>query len=78
MKLPVNFLVATAVILLTTISTGYAQINNAKKETVQVYGNCGMCETTIEKSALKKMLLRQTGIEIQKWPSLPMTAQRQV
>jgi copper chaperone CopZ len=31
-----------------------AQIGHAKKETVHVYGNCGMCETTIEKSAFKK------------------------
>lgn len=32
---------------------GYAQIKNARKETVHIYGNCGMCESTIEKSALK-------------------------
>lgn len=28
------------------------QINNAATDTVHVYGNCGMCEKTIEKSAL--------------------------
>lgn len=27
-----------------------AQIKNAKTETVKIYGNCGMCETTIEKA----------------------------
>ncbi len=32
----------------------FAQIKNARKETVQVNGNCGMCASTIEKSALKK------------------------
>lgn len=33
-----------------------AQIKNAKTETVKIYGNCGMCETTIEKAAGKKKL----------------------
>jgi len=33
---------------------GFAQVKNARKETVHIYGNCGMCESTIEKSALKK------------------------
>lgn len=33
-----------------------AQIKNAKTETVKVYGNCGMCETTIEKvGTIKKI-----------------------
>lgn len=27
-----------------------AQIKNGKTETVKIYGNCGMCETTIEKA----------------------------
>ena len=40
----------------TTISL--AQINNAKTETVKVYGNCGMCETTIEKAGNKKKLYK--------------------
>jgi copper chaperone CopZ len=31
-----------------------AQIPNAKTESVMVYGNCGMCEKTIEKAAFKK------------------------
>jgi copper chaperone CopZ len=31
-----------------------AQIDNAKTETVKVYGNCGMCEAAIEKAAKKK------------------------
>ena len=25
-----------------------AQVKNAKTETVKIYGNCGMCEKTIE------------------------------
>ncbi len=33
-----------------------AQIKNAKTETVKVYGNCGMCKTTIEKTgSIKKI-----------------------
>ena len=31
-----------------------AQIPNAKTEAIHIYGNCGMCEKTIEKAALKK------------------------
>jgi copper chaperone CopZ len=42
------------VFLFTMMMVGSAQINNARKDTVHVYGNCGMCESTIEKSALKK------------------------
>ena len=42
-----NLMMATFVLLSTTI---YAQIKNAKTETVKVYGNCGMCESKIEKA----------------------------
>ena len=31
-----------------------AQIKNAKTETVKIYGNCGMCEKTIEKAGTVK------------------------
>lgn len=41
-----------AVALLSTTAC-QAQIKNAKTATVKVYGNCGMCETTIEKAADK-------------------------
>jgi len=46
-----------AVTLLTAIASK-AQINNAKTEIVKVYGNCGMCETTIEKAGDKKKLYK--------------------
>lgn len=36
-------------VLLSAISS-FAQIKNAKTETVKVYGNCEMCKTTIEKA----------------------------
>jgi hypothetical protein len=39
------------VVMLLTGSTLRAQIANAKTSTVKVYGNCGMCEKTIEKAA---------------------------
>lgn len=31
-----------------------AQVKNAKTETAKVYGNCGMCKSTIEKAINKK------------------------
>jgi len=48
-----KIMVATFVLLSITIN---AQIKNAKTETVKIYGNCGMCEATIEKAgSLKKV-----------------------
>lgn len=45
-----------AIILLLSMTIANAQIKNAKTETVKIYGNCGMCETTIEKAGnLKKV-----------------------
>jgi copper chaperone CopZ len=38
-----------AITLLLSVVVSNAQIKNAKTETVKVFGNCGMCETTIEK-----------------------------
>ena len=40
-------------VLLSSIN-GFAQIKNAKTETVKIYGNCGMCKTTIEKAGNEK------------------------
>ena len=46
-------MVAAVMLLSTSIN---AQIKNAKTETVKVYGNCGMCETKIEKAgSIKKI-----------------------
>jgi copper chaperone CopZ len=45
-----------AITLLLSITIANAQIKNAKTETVKIYGNCGMCETTIENAGnLKKV-----------------------
>ena len=47
-------ILAVVVLFSTTIS--HAQIKNAKTETVKVYGDCGMCKTTIEKAASEKKI----------------------
>lgn len=45
-----------AITVLLSITIANAQIKNAKTETVKIYGNCGMCKTTIEKAGnLKKV-----------------------
>jgi copper chaperone CopZ len=45
-----------AITLLLSITVANAQTKNAKTETVKIYGNCGMCETKIEKAGnLKKV-----------------------
>ena len=49
-----KFLLSIAAIMLLTTTTLFAQIKNAKTETVKVYGNCGMCKTKIEKAANQK------------------------
>ena len=36
-------------VLLSAVNS-FAQIKNAKTETVKIYGNCGMCKATIEKA----------------------------
>lgn len=51
-----SLLLMTAVIL--SASVAQAQIKNAKTETIKVFGNCGMCETTIEKAGSKNKLYK--------------------
>ena len=50
-----NIMVATFVLLSITIN---AQIKNSKTETVKIYGNCGMCETNIEKAGTIKRVAK--------------------
>ncbi|MDZ4809392.1 MAG: DUF3347 domain-containing protein [Bacteroidota bacterium] len=40
--------ISTALILLLPFFSCNAQVKNAKTESIKIYGNCGMCETTIE------------------------------
>ena len=47
-----------AIYMLLSSTQSFAQIKNAKTETVKIYGNCGMCKATIEKAGnLKKIAL---------------------
>nr|WP_314897637.1 DUF3347 domain-containing protein [uncultured Flavobacterium sp.] len=48
--------IVMAITVLLSITGANAQIKNTKTETVKIYGNCGMCKTTIEKAGnLKKV-----------------------
>lgn len=59
---------AVAGLLSTTVT--YAQIKNAKTETIKVYGNCGMCEKTIEKAGSKSKLYKTDWNEDTKMASI--------
>jgi len=39
-------------ILVLLSGVSYAQIKNAKTESVKINGNCGMCKTKIEKEGI--------------------------
>ncbi|CAM2806049.1 Copper chaperone CopZ [Flavobacterium frigoris] len=43
-----------AIALLLSVTAVTAQIKNTKTETVKIYGNCGMCESKIEKAGTQK------------------------
>lgn len=48
--------ILVAIVVLLSFNPTNAQIKNAKTESVKIYGNCGMCEKTIEKAGnLKKV-----------------------
>jgi len=49
----IKIMVAAVMLLSTAIN---AQIKNSKTEKVKVYGNCGMCETKIEKAGTIKKI----------------------
>ncbi len=49
-------LLFSIVALMVLSTTSFAQIKNSKTETLKVYGNCGMCKTTIEKAGTQKKL----------------------
>src|SRR6478735_9054668 len=42
------------IVLLSSVVLSNAQIKNATTESVKIYGNCGMCETKIEKAGSLK------------------------
>ena len=47
-----------AITLLLSFTACNAQIKNAKTESVKIFGNCEMCETTIEKAGNKKKIAK--------------------
>lgn len=49
-----SFIKIMMVICVSLSTTTNAQIKNATTETVKIYGNCGMCKTTIEKTGTIK------------------------
>ena len=49
MKNPLIKIIVTLLVLLSVPL--HAQIKNAKTDTVKIYGNCGMCKSSIEKAA---------------------------
>ena len=51
-------LIITAVTVLSTATASFAQIKNEMTTTVKVFGNCGMCETAIEKAGSKSKLYK--------------------
>ena len=51
-------IILMAVVGLLSITVSNAQIKNGKTEIVKVNGNCGMCETNIEKAGSKKKLYK--------------------
>lgn len=51
-------IILMAVVGLLSTTLIQAQIKNAKTETIKVYGNCGMCETTIKKEGSKTKLYK--------------------
>lgn len=53
MKL-LNFIAATVAATLIFSNCAAQKMSNAKTEAVKIYGNCGMCEKTIEKAAAQK------------------------
>ena len=46
--------ILVAIIVLLSFTSCNAQTKNQKTETVKIYGNCGMCESTIEKAGNMK------------------------
>ena len=56
MKLISKILVAITILL--SFTSCNAQIKNAKTEIVKIYGNCGMCEKTIEKAGNHKKIAK--------------------
>lgn len=64
-----SILISTSMLLFVAYSCK-AQIKNAKTESVKIFGNCGMCETTIEKAGNKKKIAKVDWNEDSKMATL--------
>lgn len=69
-----------AVTMLLFFSGAYAQIKNAQKETVKISGNCGMCESKIEKAGTVKKVSevdwdKETGIAMISYDATKTTSE---
>ncbi|WPO90955.1 DUF3347 domain-containing protein [Chryseobacterium sp. HR92] len=74
MKSLSKILMVIAVLLSYTIS--FAQIKNAKTETVKIYGNCDMCKANIEKAGNLKNISSVTWNKDTKMAALSYDAQK--
>lgn len=62
-----NFIAATVVATILFSNAALAQnVANAKTETVRIYGNCGMCEKTVENAAAQKGSVKADWNEVSK------------
>ncbi|MFS4471914.1 DUF3347 domain-containing protein [Chryseobacterium sp. T20] len=61
---------------LLSYTIGFAQIKNAKTETVKIYGNCDMCKTNIEKAGNLKNISSVVWNEDTKMATLNYDAQK--
>jgi len=69
-------IILMAFIAILASTTATAQIKNAKTKTVKVNGNCGMCETTIEKAANKKNISKASWNQETKMATITYNAKK--
>ncbi len=62
--------IAIALSLLFTFTSCTTQLQNAKTESVKIYGNCGVCETAIEKAGNLKNEAQVDWNKDTKWATL--------
>jgi Protein of unknown function (DUF3347) len=60
----------TAIIVLLSITSSYAQIKNAKIESIKIYGNCEICKNAIEKAGNVKKITKVDWNEETKMASI--------
>lgn len=70
--------VTSLIIAVLCYTSSIAQIKNSKTETVKVYGNCGMCKTTIEKAGNKKKVSNVVWDKDTKMATLTYDSKKQI